>query len=242
MNKALAPRLTSRDQWLEAFPVDEARRAARFVLDTWNELSTKAPKTFNSGQRENHITERFGMYMPKVSLSKARLLGWWSYEEPAGESVIIDEELTARGRIRKDLVYKSNKAAVRVELIFEFKKIEATPGSYKIYRGKDGMRRFVDGEYAKGLPLALMVGMLIGDQNACMQGLYRSLLSAAAKSDLRMVNDASGALLRDPSAMFPGLAQFDTEHNRPAGSAPSHGTLLLSHMFVRLPAPPELTR
>lgn len=218
--------------------MDEAQRAARFVLDTWNELSAQAPRTFNSGHRENHITERLGMHMPKVSLTKARLLGWWSYEEPAGESVIVNEELTARGRIRKDLVYKSNGEAVRVELIFEFKKLEATPGSCKIYRGRDGMRRFVDGEYAKGLPLALMVGMVIGDQNNCLQSLRRSLLSTAAKADLRMVGDASGELLRDPSTMFPGVAHFDTEHNRPEASAPAHGTLLLSHIFVRLPDPP----
>ncbi|WP_194965957.1 hypothetical protein [Polaromonas sp. Pch-P] len=215
--------------------MDEARRAAKFVYDTWNDLSVRAPKTFHSGRRENHITERFGMYMPKVSLSKARLLGWWSYEEPAGESVIIDEELTAHSRIRKDLVYKSNEKAVRVELIFEFKKLEATNGSCKIYLGQNGMRRFVDGEYAKGLPLALMVGMLIGDESACVQTLRRSLLSTAETADLRMVGDASGALLREPSGMFPGVAQFDTEHNRPAASAPSHGTMLLSHIFVRLP-------
>lgn len=238
----MASRLTSRDQWLEAFPVDEARRAARFVQDTWDELSTRAPKTFNSGQRENYITERFGMYLPKVSLSKARLLGWWSYEEPSGESMIIDEELTTRGRIRKDLVYKSNKEVVPVELIFEFKKLEATPGSCKIYRGKHGMRRFVDGEYAKGLPLALMVGMLIGEQSVCVQNLRRSLLSVAAKSDLRMVGDATGSLLRDPSTMFPEVAKFDTEHNRPASSAPSHGTMLLSHMFVRLPDYPPASK
>jgi len=246
VNKASEPQLTSRDKWLDAFPVDEAQRAAKFVLETWNELSTKAPKTFNSSQRENHITERFGMHMPKVSLAKARLLGWWSYEEPSGETMIIDGELKAQGRIRKDIVYKSNatssKKAVRIELIFEFKKLEDTSNSCKIYRGKEGMRRFVDGDYAKGLPLALMVGMVIGDQNACMQGLRRSLLSTASKSDLRMVGDAVGALLRDPSRVFPGVAYFDTEHNRPPASAPSHGTLLLSHMFVPLPAPPTSSK
>lgn len=242
MNKASEPQLTSRDKWLEAFPVNEAQRAAKFVLETWNELSTKAPKTFNLCQRENHITERFGMHMPKVSLAKARLLGWWSYEESAGETVIVDGELKVKGRIRKDLVYKSNKEAVRVELIFEFKKLEATSKSCKIYCGENGMRRFVDGEYAKGLPLALMVGMLIGDQTACLQELRRSLLSTASKLDLSMVEDASGALLRAPSTIFPGVAHFDTEHNRPSTSAPSHGTLLLSHMFVPLPAPPASSK
>jgi len=241
VSKVLAPQLTSRDKWLEVFPVNEAQRAAEFVFKTWGELSIKAPKTFNSSQRENHITEHLGRYLRNGSLTKARLLGWWTYEEPDGDSVIVDGELKAQGRIRKDIVYKSNstsnKRSARIELIFEFKKLENTPNSCKIYRGKDGMRRFVDGNYAKGLPLALMVGMVIGDQNACLQGLRRSLLSTASKSDLRMVGDASGALLRDPSKVFPGVAYFDTEHNRPAGNAPTHGTMLLSHMFVPLPAP-----
>lgn len=235
MSKAPSSRPASRDQWLDAFPIDEAQRAAKFVHDTWSELAAKAPKTFNARQRENHITERFGMHLPKVSLSRARLLGWWSYEEPAGESEIIEEELRARGRIRKDLVYKTNIGVVRVELIFEFKKLEAKPTSCKVYRGRDGMRRFVDGEYAKGLPLALMVGMVIGDEVACVQTLRRSLLSPAAKADLRMVSNGSGALLREPSVVFPEVAHFDTEHNRPAAIAPPHGTMLLSHMFVRLP-------
>lgn len=92
------------------------------------------------------------------------------------------------------------------------------------------------------LPLALMVGMVIGDQDACVQGLRRTLLSTASKSDLRMVGDASGALLRDPSRVFPGIAYFDTEHNRPSASAPSHGTLLLSHMFVPLLTPPTSSK
>lgn len=241
MSKALAPQLTSRDKWLEAFPLGEAQRAATFVFKTWSELSVKAPKTFNSSQRENHITEHLGRYLRNRSLGKARLLGWWTYEEPDGDSVIIDGELQAQGRIRKDIVYKSNlTSSTRIELIFEFKKLENTPNSCKIYRGKEGMRRFVDGHYAKGLPLALMVGMVIGDQNACVQGLRRSLLSTASKSDLRMLVDASGSLLRDPSKVFPGVAHFDTKHNRPAGSAPTHGTMLLSHMFVPLPAPRTL--
>jgi hypothetical protein len=235
---AVARSETYLDRLQKQHPTLTRRQIARDVMKQ-RYLQVRKAEPNAANRCENHITERFGMYMPKVSLSKARLLGWWSYEEPSGESVIIDEELRPRGRIRKDLVYKSNKDAVRVELIFEFKKLEATPGSFKIYRGKEGMRRFVDGEYAKGLPLALMVGMLIGDQSACVQGLRRSLLSVAAKSDLRMVGDASGALLRDPSTMFPAVALFDTEHNRPAASAPSHGTMLLAHMFVRLPAPPE---
>lgn len=235
MSKAPSSRPASRDRWLDAFPVDEAQRAAKFVYDTWSELAAKAPKTFNSRQRENHITERLGTHLPTVSISKAKLLGWWSYEEPAGESEIVDEELKVRHRIRKDIVYKSNAGRVRVELIFEFKKLEAKTTSCKIYQGEKGMRRFVDGNYAKGLPLALMVGMLIGDGDACVQTLRRSLLSSAAKADLRMVSNGGGALLREPSVVFPGVAHFDTEHNRPAAIAPPHGTMLLSHMFVRLP-------
>jgi hypothetical protein len=233
-----SPRQTSRDQWMKAFPANEARRAAQFVYDKWNDLSAQAPKTFHSGNRENHITERFGMHIPKISLSQARLMGWWSYEEPSGESEVVNGELKPKGRIRKDLVYKSNSGKVRIELIFEFKKLEATKSSCKVYRGTEGMRRFVDGEYAKGLPIAFMVGMLIGDASNCVQTLRRSLLSTAAKSDLRMVSNAPGELIHCPSAMFPDLAQFDTEHNRLAGSAPAHGTMLLSHMFVVLPGPP----
>lgn len=119
-------------------------------------------------------------------------------------------------------------------LIFEFKKLREQKDNFRAYEGKDGMRRFVDGYYAVAEPLAAMVGMVIGSKSSCMASLRRSLLQASVRDVLRMVSTGNGDYLRDPSRMFPGLANFDAEHNRPPNQAPNHGTTMLSHIFVDL--------
>ena len=97
------------------------------------------------------------------------------------------------------------------------------------------MRRFIDGNYAKELPLAFMVGMAIGDMKGCRDTLHRSIVSPAGRTDLRMLADASGQFIRTPSKLFPAIAAFDTEHNRPAAISSAHSTMLLSHMFLAMP-------
>lgn len=227
--------LSAHDQWLEAFPAREAQRAAQFLYEIWEELVTARPKAFTPKLRENKITETLGLYLRKSSVGKARLTGFWNHEVADGdldEDVLDDVKVIKR--IRKDIVYESN-AGYRLTLIFEFKKLKATKASCKTYSGEEGMRRFVDGNYASGLPLAVMVGMLIGDRADCIDMLRRSILSVAGKTDLRLVPDTHGSLIIEPSRLFPDLATFDTEHNRPLDRAPSHGTMLLSHMFLIMP-------
>ena len=97
------------------------------------------------------------------------------------------------------------------------------------------MRRFVDGTYARGQPIAMMVGMLMEDEAVCLASLRRSLLAKGCRDDLRMLSFADGKYLREPSINFNDTATFDTIHNRPIGQAPSHGTMQLSHMFILMP-------
>ena len=96
------------------------------------------------------------------------------------------------------------------------------------------MRRFVDGYYAEAEPLAAMVGIVIGDKRDCVAALRRSILQAGVRDVLRMVSTGNRDYIREPSSMFPVLADFDTEHNRPPNQAPMHGTTVLSHIFVDL--------
>lgn len=238
MSRKPAALIAPRDAWQAAFPADEAQRAARFLAATWNEVSTRKPKAFRMTLRENQITETFGLYLKKLSLAQARLTGWWSHEDRHAELDESDEgDVKTVRRIRKDITYQSN-ATERLELVFEFKKLTATNSSCKTYRGVDGMRRFVDGNYAKDLPLAFMVGMVIGDMKDCRDTLHRSLVSPAGRSDLRMIPDAHGQLIVTPSKLFPSIAAFDTEHTRPAGWALPYGTMLLSHLFLSMPISP----
>lgn len=226
---------TDRDLWRKAFPVNEAQRATKFLYDTWESLVASKPKAFCPTLRENQHTERLYKFLAGLSEGKGRLTGFWHYEVPEHDFENEEsDDLKIINRTRKDITYTSNEKGKRLELIFEFKKLSDTALSRSQYRGKNGMRRFVDGHYARGLPLALMVGMIIGDDDACVDGLKLSMQSKASLGDLRMVL-RDKTYLFEPSTIFPGVATFDTEHNRPTDMAPSHGTMLLSHMFVSMP-------
>lgn len=237
MEKMPTQNLTDRDAWSVAFPMNETKRAVKFLVKTWQDVVPAKSEFFNATQRENIHTERFWFYLQKLSLGKGRLTGQWSYEHP--EVFMNDDDTispTLSKRIRKDITYFSNRDDDQLLLIFEFKKLRPTKDSWKTYHGTEGMRRFVDGHYAIGRPLAFMVGMIIGDRLECIAGLRRSILSPGTLSDLRMVSRGAGEYIFDPSLHFPSTAIFDTEHNRPASKAAKHGTILLSHLFVDLPA------
>lgn len=235
MKSTNAP-VSNRDVWRKAFPADEARRAAQFLRDTWETLIRTNPNDFRPADRENKHTEKLYGFLASQSLGKARLTGFWNTEVHHHKTIVGPSgELKAAGRIRKDITYQSNANNNRLDLIFEFKKLSEKPRSWRNYREEDGMRRFVDGNYAHGLPVAMMVGMVIGSTDTCVDGLKRSLLARGSLDDLRMVSRGDKKFITEPSTMFPGIALFDTEHNRPAEMAPSHGTMLLSHMFVSMP-------
>lgn len=224
--------LSVRDAWQQAFPFDEARRAARFLVETWQQVAPALPKFFNANVREDQLTELLCTYVENFSISIGRLTGQWSHEK---RRAILDKNSgQIVKRIRKDITYFSNATRIRLDLIFEFKKLRDNKGSLRAYEGEDGMQRFVDGNYAIAEPLAAMVGMVIGEQRGCIDALRRSLSEHGQHAALRMVPSGDGEYLRDPSVLFPRLANFDTEHSRPSEQATAHGTIMLAHIFVSL--------
>lgn len=231
---------SARNAWRQAFPktMDETSRAVTFLAKTWQEVVLAKPKSFRPSERENKHTELFAKYLNLNSVANGRLTGFWVSEHP---DVILQnadsEEPQISARIRKDISYLSNKHEPRLMLIFEFKKLKDSKSSWSTYCGPEGMGRFVDGHYAIGLPNAVMVGMVIGETGACVNGLKRSMQSLARRGDLRMLTREEEKVIFEPSILFPNVASFDTEHNRPEEKAPPHGTIMLSHLF--LPMPPE---
>ena len=98
------------------------------------------------------------------------------------------------------------------------------------------MRRFVDGYYAKQQPVTAMVALTLDEDKRCIDGLRRSLAVDGVRDSLKMLPDADGRYLRDPSVLFTGTAIFDTEHKRPADQAPTTGSTTLAHLFLPLPS------
>lgn len=220
--------MRKRYSWEELIPVEETRAATQFMIDIWNNASSAYPKDFSFRLREPDLTAMLTYYL-HLHEADAKLSGFWNTEAQMPKK---------RGggrlsRTRKDLSYQSNYSGSRIDLTFEFKKL--TSSSLAAYRGNDGMMRFVDGEYAIGKSLAFMVGITKPSDISPIQSLKRSLTNKGTQKALRMVHDAHGKYIVEPSEIVPKSCQFDTEHNRPPAKAPINGTITLGHIFVSCP-------
>lgn len=223
----------SRDAWLQLFPTDEAQRATGFLVETWRLVTTGGSAShFARTNNEAKLTERFWWHLDQMSVAIGKLTGQWNYEKHRIEIDPVTGEKIKR--IRQDIEYFSNAGACRLSLTYEFKKVRASGDYWRTYQGSSGMRRFVDGYYAKQQPVAAMCAMTLEDNERCIDSLRRSLSVAGVQSTLQMLPDAGGKYLREPS-VFPRMAAFDTEHKRPADQAPPHGATLLAHIFLPLP-------
>jgi hypothetical protein len=88
---------------------------------------------------------------------------------------------------------------------------------------KDGVQRFVNGQYSSGLPCGGMVGYVMDNR---MQAAFSKVQDEIRKysKDLRLVN---GKILRQPSFCLPECTfSADTIHTRPDGNFTLHHVLL----------------
>lgn len=213
------------------FPVEEAHRATQFLVNTWHTVTAKASENVDQRRKEPQLTEQLCWNLDQLAESEGKLLGYWSYEKPGEFNPITGKKIK---RIRQDIEYFSNAGNVRLNLTYEFQKLKAKGDSWRAYQGESGMRRFVDGYYAKQLPVAAMVAMTLDDNKCCIDGLRRSLLIDGTRDSLKMLPDDAGRYIREPSQVLPAAA-FDTEHKRPPEQAPPQGATTLAHIFLALP-------
>lgn len=217
----------SRDYlWEDIIPVNETNAAASFLAATWNLIANSHLKGFQYAKHEPKLTELLYFHLNRLKADSG-LTGFWVNEaqEPYFDG---DGELR---RIKKDITYLSNASRLSLELIFEFKKL--SPSKLSTYRGKDGMRRFIDGNYAPQKPLAVMVGIILkGNYEVVVEALNNSLSRADVRSELQMESDATGRYIRKPSEAVRSTAEFDTEHLRPPDKAPPNGTTTIAHIFL----------
>jgi hypothetical protein len=75
-----------------------------------------------------------------------------------------------------------------------------------------------------------MVGVLLDPEPDVVPPIRRALEQATLATALRLRKTAAGFAYARPSILFTH-ADFDTEHERDAGLAPSHGTIRVSHFF-----------
>lgn len=220
--------MSSFNSWKALFPPDETRAAISWLVELWGRVTSAAPEEFSYTRREPDLTLQLLLYLHEQE-GQSRLLGFWD-----GESIAPKRQRSGKiSTTKKDLCYQSNLCGSRLSLVFEFKKVDEN--NLHIYRGTNGMRRFVDGDYAIKQPLALMVGLTKPNDTTSENKLRKSLGKRAVQKPLQMVPDSSGDYIVDPSRVEATICRFDTAHARPNGKSPPGGSIALAHIFLSCP-------
>lgn len=222
--------MTVGNDWLTAFPIKPAHEAVEALCESWRSLAGTYKPGFNPGIQEPRITRVLKEHVEYVTARERGLLGMWATE------AVINKVNFKTGRIinerRTDIVYGWNDATQSIQLVFEFKRLDRRARSREHYLGQDGLLRFVTGTYSRQQAVAAMVGILLDPHAYVVPPLCNQLCDQKIVRKLRLRTRAKGVSFDRPSILFPARADFDTEHNRPSGLGPSHGTIRVAHLFL----------
>lgn len=216
--------------WLAAFPHAEAQRAVSAMYASWTELASRQRPYFGPTTIEPRLTRVIKQHAERVTARQFGLLGYWGAECVDNEVDFESGEIT--DETRTDILYAWNDDKRTLRLVFEFKRVSHQAASRKKYYGIGGMQRFVTGNYSRGQAVAVMAAILISDPTPTVTSLRRSLQQPETTALLRMVAAPDGQWLRTPSELFPVECAFDSEHLRPDGLGPDHGTIRVAHLFL----------
>ncbi len=221
--------MTAPADWLAAFPIRPATEAVEAVRQGWSELAARPRPDFNPKTKENGLTKRLKVYVENYVARERGLLGMWSAEDIIGDidpatGALIEER-------RTDIVYGWNDDVRGMHLVFEFKRLGRQKRHRDHYLRDQGLGRFVTGIYSRKQAIAAMVGVLLDAEEEVVPPIRTALEDAALAAALRLCPTSAGAPYVRPSTLFAG-ADFDTEHQRDASLAPTHGTIRVSHFFL----------
>ncbi len=210
--------------WRLAFKDRESSRVIAYMQRIWRELADAGQKGIDPSKKEPVITKFFG-----AALDDRKA-------EDGLESDFLYEVLRAKpdyaqGKLvrahRTDIEYRTLDSE-RALLVFEFKKLTPQAKSRAAYLHKDGMLRFISGNYKNSEPVAFMAGLIHTEPDKSIAALKAAMEKTKAVAALKIV-PKTGQAIREPSEKFPGQAKFDTAHFREVEGSIS--ILFLSHMF-----------
>lgn len=228
MTPAGTPTQTPPTNWLAAFPIQSAKEAVEALRQGWMELALRPRPDFNPMTKEGALTKRLKVYVENDVARRRGLLGMW-----AAENIIGDIDPASGAMIqerRTDIVYGWNDTTRSMKLVFEFKRLGRQKGHRDHYLLGQGLGRFVTGIYSRQQAVAAMVGVLLDPEPDVVPPIRKALEDANLATVLRLRKTAAGVAYARPSTLF-AHADFDTEHERDAALAPSHGTIRVSHFF-----------
>lgn len=220
--------------WLSAFPIQPATEAVEAVQEAWRRLAEKPLPGFNPKTKEPDLTKALKIYVENVTARERGLMGMWAAENVIGELDPATGEIVEERRT--DVVYGWNDESRSLELVFEFKRLGRQKSHRTHYLGAKGLGRFVTGIYSRRQAIAGMVGILLDPRCLVVPPLRKALEDAALATELRLRRTPDGHPLTQPSTLF-STADFDTEHERDAELAPTHGHIRVSHFFLQFGYP-----
>lgn len=223
-----------RQAWLKTFPKPQADKAVNALQLAWKEMASSHKTGFNRETIEPRLTLVLASYLRDVLSTRLRLLGHWGTEDVKAKVDYSTGKIIER--IRTDIEYLWNNEKQNLCIVFEFKRLSRVLGSRKHYYGENGMLRFVTGSYGLKQPLAFMAAVVLDDRHTCVTLLREDLQKDDIVGMLAM-RKHKGVYLHTPSSLFPGAADFDTEHTREPAKSPAHGTICISHMFLEFGYP-----
>ena len=224
---ALGPTPSS-SNWFAAFPLREVARAVDAVHESWCALVQM--QGFHADKREPDLTRMLKTHVERVTAPKHGVVGMWAAEPVINR--IDPETAEVLEERRPDIVYGWNDASGGIQIVFEFKKLDRYARSRGQYLGEDGLGRFVTGIYGEEQPVAVMVGMVLDPVCTVVPPLRAALAEDRNVEELGLRRAPNGEFCRAPSLLFPTVAEFDTEHERPEHLAPEHGTIHVAHVFL----------
>lgn len=214
--------------WLSVFPIQPATEAVEALRQGWTELTARPLPDFNPGTKEGALTKKLKIYVENYVARERGLLGMWAAEDVIGD---IDPNTGAMIQERRtDIVYGWNDSTQSLKLVFEFKRLGRQKKHRDHYLHDQGLERFVTGIYSRRQAVAAMVGVLLDPETEVVPPIRAALEDATLAVALRLRKTTAGLAYARPSTLFKH-ADFDTEHERDAAVAPTHGTIRVSHFF-----------
>lgn len=218
--------------WRQDFPDTDVALALKFMHDTWKKLVTQFPDAVHPVKcNEPTISQNFGDHL-QVDGAASALSGMFDYEVPKASR---DPKTGKRVRpVRTDILYQDSAVRFppgkRLSLIFEFKKLKNSSDSCSKYVGKNGMERFVCGDYRGHADhIAFMVGLVHLDVATTIDKLEANLKKIGLRTRLHIQPDDNGNYVRRPSEWFEDSVRFDTVHSRKLNSLPD---VTICHLFL----------
>jgi hypothetical protein len=219
----------SASDWQTAFPIRPATEAVDALCESWRILAARPRAGFHPKLREPVLTRALKAHVENVTARERGLLGMWAAESVINTIDTDTAELTEERRT--DIVYGWNDENQNIQMVFEFKKMNAKANARREYLGSSGLGRFVTGIYSRGQPVAAMVGILLDPFDAVVPPIHQALGEQATIASLNLCACNDGGVYQRPSQIF-SVADFDTEHRRPSDLAPQGGSIHVAHIFL----------